>query len=180
MAEGIEMPEAHHGQEELPYTVPVAVTMSILAVLVAIATLFGHRASTEMIKVQNEAKDQWGYYQAKNARLYMAQGFADGFGIFAAKDQEKADKAREKYLKDAERYSDEKGDISDKAKEYEQEMALVERKVDRFDASEVILEIGLIICSLTLLTRKKLFWYSGTLLGAAGFVVMLTGFFMRG
>jgi hypothetical protein len=59
-------------------------------------------------------------------------------------------------------------------------MLLIERKVDRFDASEVVLEIGLIICSLTLLTRKKLFWYSGIGLGAVGFVVMLSGFFMRG
>ena len=180
MAEGIEMPEAHHAQEELPYTIPVAVTMSILAVLVAIASLFGHRAATDLIKVQNESKDQWSYYQAKNARLYSAQGFTDEFGILTARDQAKADKAEEKYAKDVERYSDEKGDISDKAKEYEAEMLLVERKVDRFDASEVILQIGLIICSLTLLTRKKLFWYSGTGLGILGFVVMLTGFFMRG
>jgi ABC-type nickel/cobalt efflux system permease component RcnA len=180
MSEGIEMPEAHHGQEELPYTIPVAVTMSILAVLVAIASLFGHRAATELIKVQNESKDQWSYYQAKNARLYMAQVGSDAFAALTAKDQQKADKAHDKYAKDVERYSDEKGDISDKAKEYEADMQLVERKVDRFDASEVILQIGLIICSLTLLTRKKLFWYAGIGLGAVGFIAMLTGFFMRG
>lgn len=183
MTEGVEVPEVpevHHEREELPYTIPVAVTMSILAVLVAIATLFGHREATELITVQNEAKDQWSYYQAKNARLYMAQKFAKAFAVLMPADKEKAAEAREESLKDVERYSDEKGDISDKAKDFEKEMILIEHKEDRFDASEVILEIGLIICSLTLLTRQKLFWYSGIGLGVVGLVVMITGFLLRG
>ena len=68
MAEGIEMPEEHR-REELPYMIPLAVTMSTLAVLVAIATLFGHRAATEELYMQSKAADQWAYYQAKNSRL---------------------------------------------------------------------------------------------------------------
>ena len=51
--------------------------------------------------------------------------------------------------------------------------------MDRYDASEVILEIGLIICSLTLLTRRKLFWYAGIGLGVAGLAVMISGFLVR-
>ena len=175
MAEGLELPETHHSVEEPPYTIPVAVTMSILAVLVAIASLLGHRAATELIKVQNESKDQWGYYQAKNARLYMAQKFAKVFGVLMPADKEKAAQALAESLKDAERYSDEKGDISDKARELEKEMALVERKENRFDSGEVILQIGLIICSLTLLTRKTIFWHVGIALGVVGFVVTITG-----
>src|ERR1700751_414072 len=42
-----EVLEAHEGREEDPLTLPVAVTLSILAVLVAIATLLGHRGSPE-------------------------------------------------------------------------------------------------------------------------------------
>ena len=180
MAEGIEVPEVHHGVEEPPYTIPVAVTMSILAVLVAIATLFGHRAATEGLDLQTKATDQWSYYQAKNSRLYIAQALAEEFAALVPADKERAAKAREKYLKDAERYADEKGDVSDKAKEYEQERELLSHKEDRFDASEVILEIGLIICSLTLLTRKKIFWYSGIGLGVVGLMVMTTGFLLKG
>jgi hypothetical protein len=181
MAEGFEVPEHHHeGHEELPYTIPVAVTMSILAVCVAIATLFGHRAATEGLDLQTKAVDQWSYYQAKNSRLYIAQGLAEAFDTLMPADKEKAVKTHEKYLKDVERYSDEKGDISDKAKEYEAERGLASRKEDRFDASEVILEIALIICSLTLLTRKKIFWYSGIGLGVAGLIVMVTAFLLRG
>jgi ABC-type nickel/cobalt efflux system permease component RcnA len=178
MAEGIEVPEAHG--EELPYMVPVAVTMSILAVLVAIATLFGHRAATEGLTMETKAADQWAYYQAKNIRLHEMQAVADILDTLAPADKEKAAAVREKYLKEVERYSDEKEDVSDKAKEYEKERDMADRKEDRFDAAEVILEIGLIICSLTLLTRRKMFWYSGVGLGILGTVVMITGFLMKG
>jgi hypothetical protein len=178
MAEGIEMPEGHHG-EELPFTIPVAVTMSILAVLVAIATLFGHRAANEVLYLQTKAMDQWSYYQAKNMRLNEKQGVADLLSTLTPVDKEKAEGMREKYLKDAERYSDEKGDIQTEAEKFEKERDVVERKENRFDASEVILEIALIICSLTLLTRQKLFWFSGIGLGLVGLLVMLSGFLLK-
>jgi hypothetical protein len=178
MAEGLELPEGHE-HEELPYMIPLAVTMSILAVLVAIATLFGHRAATEVLYLQTKAMDQWSYYQAKNMRLNEKQGVADMLSTLTPVDKEKADKMREKYLKDVERYSDEKGDISEEAKKFEEERDLAERKENRFDTSEVILEIGLIICSLTLLTKRKFFWYSGIGLGVIGSAVMITGFLLR-
>jgi len=38
---------------------------------------------------------------------------------------------------------------------------------NRFDAGEVILEIALIVCSLTLLTKRKTFWYSGIAIGSS-------------
>lgn len=179
MAEGIEVPESH-GREELPYMIPLAVTMSILAVLVAVSTLFGHRAATEELYLQSKAADQWAYYQAKNSRLRAAQGLVVLLETLMPADKEKAAAAREKYLQEIERYQKDKEAISEPAKELEVEREMAGRKEDRFDASEVILEIGLIICSLTLLTRKKIFWYSGIGLGIVGLVVMLTGFLMRG
>jgi len=41
------------------------------------------------------------------------------------------------------------------------------------------LEIALIICSLTLLTKRKAFWYSGIAIGVVGFVVGLSGFLVH-
>jgi ABC-type nickel/cobalt efflux system permease component RcnA len=178
MPEAVEMPEPQ-GREELPYMIPLAVTMSILAVLVAIATLFGHRAATEELYLQTKATDEWSYYQAKNSRLHTSQALVVLLDTLMPADKEKTAKAREKYIQDAERYEKEKDAISEPAREIEKERELAGRKEDRFDASEVILEIGLIICSLTLLTRKKIFWYSGIGLGVVGLLVMLTGFLMR-
>jgi hypothetical protein len=93
--------------------------------------------------------------------------------------KEKAETVREKYLQEAERYRQEMDGIGEQAKEFEKERELVGRREDRFDASEVVLEIALIICSLTLLTRKKFFWYSGIALGAVGLGVMVSGFLLR-
>jgi hypothetical protein len=46
----------------------------------------------------------------------------------------------------------------------------VQRRADRFDAGEVFLEIALIICSFTLLTKKKGFWFAGIVLGLVGVI----------
>ena len=70
MPEGIELPEAPEEHGDNPFLIPVSVTISILAVLVAAVTLLGHRAHTEELLLQSQATDQWAYYQAKNIRLH--------------------------------------------------------------------------------------------------------------
>ena len=86
---------------------------------------------------------------------------------------------REQYLKDVERYEKEKDEISEAAKELEKEREMVSRREDRYDAAEVILEIALIICSLTLLTKKRLFWFAGILVGLFGVVAGVSGHLMH-
>jgi Domain of unknown function (DUF4337) len=169
---------AHHHDPE-PWTLPVAITISILAVLVAMATLMGHRSSIEAVLLQTQASDQWAYYQAKNIRLHEMQSVADMLGVVMPADKEKAQAAREKYLKEIERYEKDKDQISEKAKEFENERAVVSRQEDRFDAGEVVLDIALIICSLTLLTKIKGFWYSSIAIGIVGFFVGISGFFIH-
>ena len=169
---------AHHHEEE-PWTLPVAITISILAVLVAMATLMGHRSSIEAVLLQTQASDQWAYYQAKNIRLHEMQSVADMLGVLMPADKEKGEAAREKYRKEIERYEKDKDQISEKAKEFENERAVVSRRENRFDAGEVVLDIALIICSLTLLTRRLGFWYSGIAIGVVGFFVAVSGFLIH-
>ena len=170
---------AHHHEGDEPWILPVAITISILAVLVAMSTLMGHRSSIEAVLVQTQASDQWAFYQAKNIRLHEMQSVADMLGVLTPVEKEKAEELREKYQKEIERYEKDKDQISDKAKEFENERAVLTRREDRFDAGEVILEIALIICSLTLLTKKKAFWYSGMAIGVFGFFVGVSGFLVR-
>jgi hypothetical protein len=170
---------AHHHDDDEPWTLPVAITISILAVLVAMATLMGHRSSIEVVLLQTQASDQWAFYQAKNIRLHEMQGVVDMLGVLTPGEKEKAEVLREKYQKEIERYEKDKDQISEKAKELENERAVVSRREDRFDAGEVILEIALIICSLTLLTKKTAFWYSGIAIGVVGLFVGLSGFLVH-
>jgi Domain of unknown function (DUF4337) len=169
----------HGGQHGGPLVIPVSITISILAVLVAAATLFGHRAHTEELLLQAKASDQWAYYQAKNIRLRELQSFADLLGVVALDEKDKAAQVRERYAKEIERYGGDKEDISKEAKDLEHERDLYQRRADHFDAGEGVLEFALIICSLTLLTNKKFFWFSGILIGVVGVIGALTGFLVR-
>ena len=38
---------------------------------------------------------------------------------------------------------------------------MAERRANRFDLAEALLEIGLVITSVTLLTRSRIYWYLG-------------------
>jgi hypothetical protein len=78
-------------------------------------------------------------------------------------------------LTEVERYEKEKDQISEQAKDFEKERDLVQRHADRYDAGEVFLEIGLIICSFTLLTKKKGFWFAGIILGLVGVITAASG-----
>jgi hypothetical protein len=177
--EDFELPEVLEGHQDYRYTLPVSLTISILAVLVAGATLLGHRAHTEELLLQSRATDQWSYYQAKNIRFHEVQGIADVLGALAPADAKKTAALREKYLKEMERYEGDKEDISEKAKEFEKERDLISRRADRFDGGEALLEVGLVICSITLLTRRRLFWIGGVSVGALGVVMALTGLFLK-
>jgi len=179
MAEGVELPEVHEIREEYRYTLPVSLTMSILAVLVAIATLLGHRAHTEELLVQSKAVDQWAYYQAKNNRMREMQGFADLLGALAPSERKETAALRDKYLKEVERYQNDKEDISEKAKEFEKERDVMRRRADLFDGGETLLDMGLVICSITMLTRRRAFWFGGMSVAALGVVMALTGFVLR-
>lgn len=179
MPEGFELPEGHHEHGDNPFLVSVSVTISVLAVLVAAVTLLGHRAHTEELLLQSQSTDQWAYYQAKNIRLHEMQSVADMLSALAPADKEKAAVLYEKYMKEVERYESDKDDISEKAKDLEKERDLVSRRADRFDGGEGLIEVGLVICSMTLLTKRREYWIAGMLIGGSGVAFALTSFLVH-
>jgi uncharacterized protein DUF4337 len=158
---------------------PVTVTMAIFAVLVASVSLLGHRAHTEEILLQTKATDQWAFYQAKEIRRRSYELFVDEMSVFSLQNSEQTAKIREKYEKEIDRYKDEGKDIQAEARKAEAEVLIEQRRADRFDLGEVLLEAGLVICSITLLTRKRIFWLLGIVLGLAGVALGATGFLIH-
>jgi hypothetical protein len=166
---------AEHGKHN-PELAPVSLTMAILAVMVAIATLLGHRAHTEEVVLQAKSSDQWAFYQAKNIRRHNDEIFTDLTSVTTTTgDHQVLDKLREKYSKEAERYKDDQKEIEAEARKLEAEVVTERHRADRFDLSEVFLEIGLVITSITLLSGRRLFWYAGIVMGVIGIVVAITG-----
>jgi hypothetical protein len=179
MHEAMEAHEAAEHHEAIPFMMAIAVTLSTLAVLVSIATLLGHRASTEESVLQIKVADQWALFQAKNNRQHQMQVAADMVSTLAPADKEKAAALFEKYQKEAERYEKEKDEAGEQSKEIDAERDLAVRRGDRYDAGEVILEIALIVCSLTLLTKKRIFWFAGIVVGLAGLFTTASGLLLK-
>ena len=151
---------------------PVSLTMAILAVMVAVASLLGHRAHTEEVILQNKSTDQWAYYQAKNIRRHTDELFADFASVMAAGDpKNKLAELRDKYHAEANSYRDQQNEIEAEAKKLEQETNHERRRADRYDLSEVFLEVGLVVTSITLLSGRRIFWKAGIVLGVVGVVV---------
>jgi len=155
--------------------VPVTMTMATLAVLVAIVTLLGHQTHTEELLQQNKATSQWAYYQAKSIRRHSYEVFLDLLSVSSPKDTAAADKLKEKYSAEIQRYTDETKDIEAEAQKLEKEVAVEGQKAARFGLGEVLLEVALVVSSITLLTRRREYWYFGLVLAAAGLGVTSLG-----
>jgi DNA polymerase III delta prime subunit len=179
MPEGIELPEHHGDHGNNPLVMPVSLTISILAVLVAVVTLLGHRAHTEELFRETQAASRWTQYQAKSIRQHEAENTSDIVELVASINKEKGEALRKKYEKQLEHYASDKEDVSEQAKELEAERDLSARRADRFDGGEALLEIGLVICSITLLAKKRAFWFAGMAIGAAGVILAITGLLLH-
>jgi hypothetical protein len=169
---------AEEGREH-PALAPISVTMAILAVCVAVVSLLGHRAHTEEILSATRASDQWAYYQAKNIRLNNYLMGADLLALVEFKDKQQAEQVANRYRQQVDRYTKEQTEIEDQARDLEKDSTLAQNRANRFDIGEVFLEVALVIASIALLTRKRVFWLLGMLLGAGGLAVALTGFLLH-
>ncbi len=169
---------AEHAKHN-PELAPVSLTMAFLAVLVAVATLLGHRAHTEEVVLQAKASDQWAFYQSKNIRRHTDELFTDLTSVQGTTDAATLAKLREKYSQEASRYKNDQKETEDEARKLEAEVAVERHRADRFDLAEVFLEIGLVITSITLLSGRKLYWGLGIIFGATGIILACTGFLVH-
>ncbi len=183
---GEELHELHEQVERAEHSkmLEVSFTMSVLAVLLAAATLLSHRAHTEEVVLSNDRTDQWNFYQFKKLRGTEAEQAVDNLTVLQAtmrddKSKEDIEKLKEKYAKRIEKASDDTKDISNEAKKLEDEKSVVARRADRYDLAEGFLEVALVICSLTLLTANRSFWYGGMAIGAGGVIVVILGLLLH-
>ena len=165
---------AEHGSHDSSLR-PVAFTMSLLAVLVAITTVLGHRTHTEAVLMQNKVTDQWNFYQAKKNRAYIAGTAIKLLDDLQVVNKEKAAKDAESFAKYQDKQNDDLKEEQEKAEDLEKRVELAEHRAKFYDFGEALLEIGLVITSVTLLTRRKLYWYFGIVFASIGIVSVVLG-----
>lgn len=169
---------AEHGSHEAAMR-PVAFTMSVLAVLVAVTTVVGHRTHTEAVLYQNKATDQWNYYQAKKIRSNDTALVTDLLSVVTIADKDAAKRITKTYADHQAKWAADLKEEQDKAEALEAKVGRAEAKADRFDLAEAMLEIGLVITSVTLLTRRRMYWWLGLGFSAAGIASAATVLFLK-
>jgi hypothetical protein len=169
---------AEHGSSESSLR-PVAFTMSLLAVLVAVTTVLGHRTHTEAVLEQNRATDKWNEYQAHKIRSNDTALISDLLSVVTVSDKDAAAKIAKSYVDHQAKWVDDLKKSKDEADALETEVRYSEARANRFDLSEALLEIGLVITSVTLLTRSRWYWYLGIVFSIGGVASALSVLFLK-
>lgn len=180
-AEALEHVE-HNSHATSRFDKRVAVTVAIIAALMATMHSFETDAQAESLKYEIEAgKEQtsaanaWAYYQAKNIRDHMYESMEELSGIVPAQDAATREKAIERWRKQRDKY---KGELKVNMEEARKREKMSEelhhqseaqhQVANRTGRATLLLELGIVITSLAVLTRKRSFWLAGGILAAIG------------
>lgn len=149
----------------------IGLTMAILAVLLAVSTLLGHRAHTEEVLLETRATDQWNYFQAKNIRSHVYDADAEIANLFADKGAQAAADFR---VKSAQQKKDSE-EIQAEAEKLGREVAATTRRAGFYDGSELFLEVAIVLSSISLLAKSRVYWQASFVFSLAGIAIGLWG-----
>jgi hypothetical protein len=194
--------EVPHDEND-PFVKRVALSVAVFAVVLALAAAGGNNAGKDMLMNQLRASNEWSQYQAKSQRevLYaqeredLEQTFGpmkDDEAAEAAKQYEAAQKDRSKLPADTSdrrrqrlgyvtvklaEYKKEKDELTKKAKGFEGELKLAHQKDPFFDAAELLLQIGIVLASVAMLSKARWAFLAGCVLGVGGLALTVLGYF---
>jgi len=138
----------------------VAIFSAVLATVGAIVSFLGGHTQNNALLYKNEAvlkraeaSDQWNFYQAKSMKQNLAE-----LAATIATDPEKA----AKYRGEAQRYANEKKDIEKEARALEAQATSFNKQSETalhphhfLSISMTLLQIGIALASITVLTQKR-------------------------
>jgi hypothetical protein len=168
-----------------PFDRRVAITMVLIAAVLAAVRLLGHRAHTESLLLQTQsdvqhtqASDQWNFFQAKKMRQQIREANADLLAAMTKKDNPEV----KSWLDMASRYQTESEDVKKEAEAYVEEAKKLQHesehmhhRSDRYDLGEMCVELALVLCSVAILIRRSFFWYAGIASALIGFITAISG-----
>lgn len=156
----------------------VSLVIAVLAVLVAMVTVLGHREHTRAVLEQTRAADQWNEYQSRKLRVQQTQKSSELLTLLAPNSGAVQGQLKT-YKAEITKWQAELDTSAEKAREMEGDVNRAEHRADRFDLGEALLQIAVVLASITLLTRHHRYVVAGGLLGIAGVVVAASAFFLK-
>ena len=177
-------PEELEGIKNTAFTRRVAITTAVYAVVLAIAAPGGNNAMKEMLLAQQQASDQWAFYQAKVIRehTYRVQqkrlevDLAERGASLAPEVRQQYEALLGEFAAEAKRYGAEKKDIEQDAKKWEHERDVNRKKDPYFDFAEVLLQIAIVMSSVSILATSRLLYGISSVLAVCGTLLMLNGY----
>ena len=186
MAE-VELPDPGELEErrDRAFSRRVALTTAVYAVVLAVASLGGNNAMKEMLLAQQEASNQWSYYQAKVIREHLNRGNKLVLEAQLAEPSRLVGAERLKYealltafRNEETRMNADKKEIEPKARALEAERDRNQAKDPYFDYAEVLLQIAIVCSSVSILAASRpMFWFSAVL-AVVGTVSTVNGFLL--
>lgn len=165
----------HAAQEGNPFISRVSITVAMLAVLAAVATSLetiesgqAITTSSESVLAQDKATDAWNEYQADSLKRHMLEIASDQGGANAARyDKQSADQAvRQKAVRQlALRDEAERDRLVGESVDHEQ-------KHHWLTGAATMLEIGIAMSTVTIITKRRLLWLGALGFGVVGIVLL--------
>ena len=187
MAE-VELPNPKEIREHAvdPFARRVALVTAIYAVMLAIAALGGNHAMKEMLLAQQKASDQWAYYQAKVIREHQYRGqklrldadLIERGDAMKPAAREKIEDLAKKFGEEEKRYNTEKKEVEADAKKLEHERDLYQIRDPYFLFAEALLQIAIVMASVSILSRAMPIFLFSLVLAVAGALLTLNGFIL--
>ena len=164
----------------------VALVTAVFAVLLAIAALGGNHAMKEMLLAQQKSSDQWAFYQAKVIREHQYRGqklrleadLAERGASTKPEARRKLEDLLKKFEEEERRYNAEKKDIEKDAKKLEHERDLYQTKDPYFLIAEALLQIAIVMASVSILSRSGPIFVFSLALAGVGALLTLNGYFL--
>ena len=185
MAE-VELPDPEELEEraERTFSRRVALTTAVYAVALAIASLGGSNAMKEMLLAQQQSSDQWAFYQAKVIREHQYRGqklrleadLAERGAAMKPEARQTLEALLKKFGEEEKRYNAEKKDIEKEAKTLEHQRDINRDKDPYFDYAEVLLQIAIVMSSVSILSRSRPTFYFSLVLAVGGALLAVNGF----
>ncbi len=167
------------------FTRRVALTTAIFAVVLAIASLGGSNAMKEMLLAQQQASDQWAFYQAKNLREHFYRGQKMRLELDLLEKDSLKPEVKKRYEEllgkmtaEEARYGTEKKEIEKEAKHLEHERDVNRAKDPYFDYAEVLLQIAIVLASIAILAHSRLMFAFSLVSATLGALLAVNGFLL--
>ena len=166
----------------------IALLISVIALFLALAEMFGKSSQTEGISLNIKASDAWNFFQAKTIRQTTLRTAAQALTIEAASVADATRKAAllkqaDDWMKTVARYEsdpaekDGRKELRALAEKYEHERDVHLSRYHHYEFASAAYQIGIVLASAAVITGMMALVYAAAGLGLVGLAFMGLGYF---